>query len=470
MTTSITVTITDPAGADKAVYNALTSALGGGAPAGGTTPVNYFPADPTLAPAPSPEDSIITILAGVVTGRPYLIDSNKQIWTLSIVSGIGTAHIGNTLVGGGGSAGGINQLQVRQGQVWCIVAGGQQQYWNPAQGSLYNGVMPPAWTTPATGGTPGLPALPPLPTPWTNAGGVVVAPGSSGKIILCGMGLALPSLSAAIRTAGPGDTVKLLPGNYTDTPPAWTVPLLIDLGGATLDATGKTATLARGKALLCAAADSIIQNGTITGVAMDQTSGQLTSAIRPDSGCGYLTIRNMVMRGNQCAVGEGGTGNIVIALDTCDISNNGLKANTGSLTHDLYVGTDCRRLTLTNVIANGANEAHAIKYRGPELIVNGGTFASAPGKPFDIPNGSTVPFKITGATIIKNATDADHGILAYGEEGPTNGLAGGLINGGAILANCPNPTITTAGGTIVVTATLSGNKITATGGAVVIGI
>jgi hypothetical protein len=464
MTTSITVTITDPAGADKAVYNALTSALGGGAPAGGTTPVNYFPTDPTLAPAPSPEDSIITILNGVVMGRPYLVDSNKQIWTLSIVSGIGTAHIGNTLVGGGGSASGINQLQVRQGQVWCILSGGQQQYWNPAQGSLYNGAMPPAWTTPATGGTPGLPALPPLPTPAS------VAPGSSGKIILCGMGLALPSLSAAIPTAGPGDTVKLLPGNYTDTPPAWTVPLLIDLGGATFNATGKTATLARGKGLLVPSADSIIQNGTITGVAMDQTSGQLTCAIRPDAGCGYLTIKNVKATGNQCAVGEGGIGPCVIELDNCDISNNGLTANTGALTHDLYVGQDCVKLTLNNVTANGANEAHAIKYRGPRLIVQGGTFASAPGKPFDLPNGSTVPFAITGASIMKAAADADHGVLAYGEEGATNGLAGGTINGGSIAALCPNPTISGPGGTITVTgATLSGNKIAATGAIVVVG-
>ena len=137
----------------------------------------------------------------------------------------------------------------------------------------------------------------------------------------------------------------------------------------------------------------------------------------------------MTLTNNQCGVGHGGFP-IVIAVSDSDISGNGLKANTGSLTHNLYVGIECRRLTLTNVISNGTNEAHAIKYRGPELIVNGGTFASAPGKPFDIPNGATVPFKITGATIIKGADDPDHGVLAYGEEGTDNGLAGGTINGG----------------------------------------
>ena len=140
------------------------------------------------------------------------------------------------------------------------------------------------------------------------------------------------------------------------------------------------------------------------------------------------------------------------------------------MTHDLYVGIECRRLTLVDVIANGANEAHAIKYRGPELIVNGGTFASAPGKPFDLPNGSGVPFRITGATIIKRANDADHGILACGEEGTENGLAGGTINGGSIQANCDNPFILSPGGTITLKGVaLSGNKITATGGVVVAG-
>ena len=203
---------------------------------------------------------------------------------------------------------------------------------------------------------------------------------------------------------------------------------------------------------------------------MDQGQGQLTSAIRPDAGCGYLTINKMTMHENQCAVGHGGFP-IVIALTDCDISRNGLKANTGALTHNLYVGNECRRLTLTNVIANGTNEAHSIKYRGPELIVDGGTFASAPGKPFDIPNGATVPFRITGATIIKGASDPDHGILACGEESTDNGLAGGTINGGRIEANCASPAIIGPGGTITLKGVaLSGNKIGASGGVVLAGV
>jgi hypothetical protein len=457
-----TLTLTYPLTADDL---ALLAALGVGGPGAGpgTGPggvVNYFPSDPGTAPFPSPENSqmLVEIAADGTTtigGAPYLKDLNGAEHQLQIVNGA-VQYVLNSVVGGVASGYTPGQLLVRQGTVYMqLNPGGIWQL------NGYNATLPPAWTTAPGGGSTGLPPLPALPTPSA------VAPGSSGNIINCGSGQALATLSAAIPTAVAGDTIQLAAGTYTDTPPSWSVPLLIDLGGATFNADGQTATLAHGKGLLVPAADSIIQNGTVTGVAMDQGSGQLTSAVRPEVGCGYLTLKNLQLHGNQCGVGEGGTG-CVMELDGCDISNNGLTVNSGSLTHNLYV--QCRRLTLVNVVSNGAVEAHAIKYRGPEMIVTGGTFGSSPGKPFDLPNGSTVPFQITNASIVKAATAADHGVLAYGEEGATNGLAGGFITGGTITAACPNPTITTAGGTIAVTATITGGPITATGGGTVSGI
>jgi hypothetical protein len=442
------------------------AATGGAAPAGRSTPSagDYFPADPGVAKFPSPEDSQILVFNGKIGGRPYLKDQAGAIHQIKMGSGGIPQYFKNehefTVYPGEAVA----QCLVRQGEVYMQIASGIWKHVD-ANGSMYNRSLPPAGTA-ASGGstTPNLPALAPLPKP------AAIAPGSSGKVIPAGPSRAFKTLSAAIPTALAGDKIQLDPGTYTDAPPAWAVPLLIDLGGATLNAAGVTGSLARGKALLCPTADSIIQNGTIVNVAMDQTDGQLTSAIRPDAGCGYLTIQKMTLTNNQCGVGHGGFP-IVIAVSDSDISGNGLKANTGALTHNLYVGNECRRLTLTNVIANGTNEAHSIKYRGPELIVNGGTFASAPGKPFDIPNGATVPFRITGATIIKGANDPDHGILAYGEEGAENGLAGGTINGGSIQANCENPAIIGPGGTITLKGVaLRGNKIVGTGGVVLVGV
>jgi Bacterial regulatory helix-turn-helix protein, lysR family len=428
-----------------------------------TPPEEYFPADPGIAKFPSPENSQILVFNGKISGRPYLKDQAGAIHQIKKdAAGIPQYFKNDQLVPVfPGEA--VGQCLVRQGEVYMQIASGIWKHVEP-NGTMYNKALPPAWTTSSGGSTtPNLPPLAPLPKPSA------VAPGSSGRVIPVGPSRALKTLSAAIPTAAAGDKIQLDPGTYTDTPAAWSVPLLIDLGGATFNAAGKTATLASGKALLCPRADSIIQNGTITNVAMDQPRGELTSAIRPDAGCGYLTINRMTLANNQCGVGHGGFP-IVIAISDTNISGNGLKANSGSLTHNLYVGIECRRLTLTNVISNGTNEAHAVKYRGPELIVNGGTFASAPGKPFDIPNGTTVPFKITEATIIKGANDPDHGVLAYGEEGTDNGLAGGTISGGSIRANCDNPMILGPGGTITLNGVaLSGNKITASGGVVLVG-
>ncbi len=464
-----TITFTYPFSPDDiALLNKLlgTSAAAGkpAAAAAATQPAaEYFPADPALAKFPSPEDSQILVFNGGIKGRPYLKDQAGAIHQIKAGAGGAPEYSKNGQVFAVYPGEAVAQCLLRQGEVYMQISSGIWKHVEP-NGSMYNRSLPPAWTTPGGGGATGLPPLAPLPTPSA------IAPGSSGRVIPVGPSRAHKTLTTAIPTAAAGDKIQLDPGVYTDTPPAWSVPLLIDLGGATMNAAGKTESLARGKALLCPMADSIIENGTITNVAMDQGQGQLTSAIRPDAGCGYLTINKVTMHENQCAVGHGGFP-IVIAVSSSDISHNGLKANSGSLTHNLYVGNDCRRLTLTNVIANGANEGHAIKYRGPELIVNGGTFASAPGKPFDIPNGSTVPFKITGATIMKGASDPDHGILACGEESTDNGLAGGTINGGAIEANCDNPLILSPGGTITVHGVkLSGNKITATGGVVVAGV
>lgn len=463
-----TLTFTYPFSPDDvALLNKLLGNAGAAGPAAPPKPAaiteEYFPPNPGIAKFPSPEDSQILVFNGEIVGRPYLKDQAGAIHQIrkgpnGVPQYLKGSHVFEVYPGEA-----VAQCLVRQGEVYMQIANGIWKHVEP-NGSIYNKSLPPAWNSAGGAGNARAPALPPFPKPSP------IAPGSSGKVIVAGPSRALKTLSDAIPTAGAGDTIRLDPGTYTDTPPSWRVSLLIDLGGATFDATGKTAGLALGKGLLVPAADSIVQNGTIVNVAMDQPDGQLTSAIRPEAGCGYLTIRNMKLTNCQCGIGHGGFPTVIEVVDS-DISRNGLKANRGALTHNLYVGHECRRLTLTNVIANGTNEAHSIKFRGPELIVNGGTFASAPGKPFDLPNGAGVPFRISGATIVKGPGDPDHGILACGEEGADHGEAGGTISGGSIQAMCDNPFILCTGGTITVSGvSLSGNKITAQGGAVVAGI
>jgi hypothetical protein len=467
---------TDDLAADaEQLYTMLGAMLGyedggGDGGNGGDGNTDYFPADPALAPFPSPEDSLQQILDGVVAGRPYLKDINARTHTLRISEAGASEYFINGLSQMDGWENHADspptQLLVRQGGVYIFLASGATQI--QTGNGYYNTAPPPAWTddggdTGGGGGGGGLPPLPGFPVPSPTP------PGSSGRIITAGSGQAIATLSDAIRAAQPGDTIQMVPGTYTDAPPAILVPVLLDLGGATLDMTGNLASLAYGKGCIVPCADLIIQNGTIVGTAMEQNEGELTCAIRPNDGCGYVTIRNMRLFDNQCGIGHGGHPCVIDVADS-DISDNGLANNQGASTHNLYVGDACRRLTLTNVTSVGCKDAHAIKYRGPELIVNGGTFAASNGSCFDIPNGSTVPFSINNAVMNKGTGDVDHHVMGYGEEYQNMGLAGGTINGGSIAALCNSPFITGAGGTITaIGVALSGNKIMPDGPVVLVG-
>ena len=461
---------------DKALAAFLGDAITGGVPTVPPAVVNHFPLLTSGAPdlanatAPSPENSSILLFGGKVTGEPYLVDSNESVWTMTInAAGLGVAYVNATAVGGGGAAQGVDQILVRQGMVYCILVGGQVQLWNPAQGSLYNASLPPAWTS---AGTPTAAPLPPLPTlPRTPA----IMGGTSGKTINCGFGQALATITAGILAAAPGDKVQVAQGTYNEALPQLYQPIMLDLGGATLSGAGLTAKLAGGGLGLIVpnAPGCIVQNGTITGVGMDQTSGQMTAAVRPNSGCSYLTTNNLICAGNQNGFASGGFPMIWIDNGST-LHNNGLGDAAGS-THNAYFSSaPGAQTTLNNTTSIidptasgplGVLQGHAIKSRQEHgIIINGGTFAAPQATIIDIPDGSTTPVTITGATLIKTATDGNHGILGYGMESQTNGLAGVVINQGAVNASCAAPQWQGGGGTLTLAGVaLTGNSITAAG-------
>jgi hypothetical protein len=415
----------------------------GGTGTGGTTP------PPTTTPT-TVIGSSQTLINGVITGAP-LQDTLGRIWTLTagpppdvLMNGVGnwtSTNLTNPPT---------ELLLGSDGKVYMQPADGPWKLRDP-NGTWYNGSPPTAPTAP-----PPLPALPPR---------QAIAPGTSGKVITCGPGQAIATLADAIATAALGDTINVMPGigTLTDIPDPHAIggSVLIDLGGNTWDGTGEDPSLPFSGAGLFVAqdgADVVMQNGTITNVGMSRTGGDNTSAIRVETA--WFTGKNLVIHDNQNSVGTGDA-NAVIELIDCNIFHNGLLVNTGALTHNIYV--NARRLTLTNTNSTNSVEGYAVKSRGPEFIVNGGTFSSSPNaKPFDLPNGTTVPFTITGATILKGANDGDHGIMSYGEEGASNGTAGGTISGGSIAALCQSPIITAPnGGVITINAdvVLTGNQI-----------
>jgi hypothetical protein len=466
--------------ADGVLVGALHALMNGGTVAGGGTGTgaNPFPllanGTPDLANAtiPSPEGSTIENVGGKADGPAYLIDSKRTIWTLRTdvapAFALGTAFAGNTQVGGGGSASGINEVTIAQGAAYVVVGSGQQQYYDPGRGSLYPATIPPLWTTPGggTGGIPGLPALVPLPAL------PAIMPGSSGKTIQAGVGQTLLTLTAALATAVDGDTIKMAPGTYTEALDKIRVSIELDITGAIWDATSiPYASLAGGgMGLFVPTKPFKLLNGEIFGVGMKETGASNCCAVRHDAGANYVWVQGTNIHDNQSGIGGAGVGRTKVFATGVTLTNNGLG---DGFTHNVYTGNDVD-LELDNVISTKPNGGHAIKHRGPVFVWTGGAGDAVQATIIDRSDGSTTIDKITNVAFTKPASVANdggnHGVIGYGMESQTNGMAGVSINGGSVAALCDNPLWQGTGGTIALAGvTLSGNPIVAAGGVVVTG-
>jgi hypothetical protein len=222
--------------------------------------------------------------------------------------------------------------------------------------------------------------------------------------------------------------------------------------------------------MMVPAADSIIEGFEITGVGLQSTSADLTSAIRPNVGCGYLTLVNVNLNGNQCGLGQGGF-QCYMVVENSLIENNGWPATSpnAGYSHNIYVGSGS--LVLTNTQSINPMGGHAVKSRCAILTANGCSFSAANATCVEMSDGTTTVFSIDDCTFTKAATDANDGILGYCVESSTNGAAGGVINGGSVNLACQSPAILTEGGTIMLAnVARSGNALTAQGSGTVIGL
>jgi hypothetical protein len=467
---TITLTATGPLGADDAplLLAAYNQALGIVTPSTSTptsAAVNFFPSDPGLAPFPSPENSEQLVLNGAISGEPYLKDTLGRVHTLYMQSGVAAYEVNGTVLNlSGSSSSPPSELIVRQGTVYMILSGSGIVQSLAANGSVYSATLPPAWAAGTTSAAI-LPALVPPPTPSA------IAPGSSGRIVNCGLAHpTLPTITAGINACLAGDTLQVDPGTYKETLPAWSVPLHLIGTGVTIDGTGLDATLAEGKGMMVPTADSIIEGFEIIGVGLQSAGADLTSAIRPDVGCGYLTLVSVNLNGNQCGLGQGGF-QCVMVIENSMIESNGWPASSpnAGFSHNVYVGSGS--LTVTNTQSINPMGGHAIKSRCASFSATGCSFSAANATCVDLPDGTTTVFSISNTTFTKAATDANQGILGYCEESSTNGAAGGVITGGSMNLACPSPSILTEGGTIMLSnVAMSGNPLTAQGTGTVIGL
>lgn len=456
---------------DKALARFLIGDAPVGAGNGGTIPpADSFPADPALAPFPSPENSQIVVFNGAISGRPYLKDQAGSIHTIRMVAGAPTYFKGGTAqaVWPGET---VQQCLVRQGEVYMQIGGGIWKHVD-ANGAMYNRALPSAWVTTGggTGGGGGI-NLPPVTGDPPHA---AVAPGSSGRTVTVGPGKMFATAADGIRALQPGDTLVIDAGTYREALPTINVPAHIIATGAVFDFTGiPSSTLAQQKGGFVPAADCIIEGVEVIGAGMDLTSHDSTAAIRPTDGCGWLETRNCHLHGNQNGVAGGGFPFVWIDRGSL-LEVNGLSESVDPSggAHNAYVSSGCVRAELYGTRSINPVFGHAIKSRAPAFKWIGGEGNATDETILDLPDGTTSAFVIQDAVLTKPATAGNHGLIGYGMESQTNGMAGGSIKGGALNALCVTPSIQTTGGTIAVDASvaLTGNLISAEGGGTVTGL
>lgn len=432
-----------------------------------------FPADPYKAPFPSPPGSQIP-------GAPYLRDHLGTLFTMDTHNPphyyprTGPGSQGNAFAGyyvyiNGGLANPDNgapdndpwhtvyTTQLIVDGKGVVFAKAPLGMWFAYDGTKFVAAGVPNITAPAAT------KMPPDP-PRAS-----VAPGSSGKVIRVGPSQPVRTIAAGLAAAGPGDTLQLDPVTFSE---GFVVKLPIHFKGTPASA-GSTGTVISGAGLAGSAypmqgrggvvptTDCIFSDISFRDWGLLSKRSDLTSAIRP-AGQQWLTCERCRFTGNQCAIGTdgGGTANIVVTLNECIAENNGLG---DGYSHNYYFGNGTVRVLSTNSSSTAPRGGHAFKSRAWGLTISGGTFDASDATPIDIPDGTAVPFSISGATIDKSAGDANHGVLGYAAESTNNGTAGGAVSS-TIHALCPGPfVLVNAGSVSFAGSSFTGNKVTAQG-------
>lgn len=488
---------------DLAQAARIVAALGGDAPVtgngqGATPAKNYFPADPALAPFPSPEGSMISL----INGKIYLYDSSTDTTVqrddafLRDVDGkIVTFQQPITL---------INNLYTA-GQVPVVFENGQQpiKWFAGDQVAISNGV---AWVhnsnkwfyiqAPTSGSGGNLLSLVYSPekgkqyVPTAQASGtggtmptapaaVSPAPGTSGKTLSVPAQFA--TLTDALAAAANGDTIHVDPSVTLKESVAINkaVKIVSDgktanpgtagaiwSGGAKIDVTGVV--LAQGKGALVPLTDCVFEGLEIMGAGLDQAVGQGTAGIR-NGAAGNFVVRDCFIHDNQDGMFSGGYAATWL-VENCLLKDNGIG---DGQTHNVYWGQEVVNATFNNTTsiqnpvsasplrASGSmNGGHSFKSRAAVTNISGCYGYAADATVVDLPDGSAQVCNIKSMSFVKKAGDANHGVLGYGSEGKVHGTAGAIVSACSFDLLCDAPFVQSGGGVVMFdgTNTFTGNK------------
>lgn len=428
----------------------------------GSTPaaaVNYFPADATQAPFPSPENSSIIRLGDKIGGAAYLRDQIGAIHQLVPVDAK-TANAGYLVNGVAPNNGNIGpfyvQLLLRSGDVYAQISTGQWAKFEPSAGGL-RAATPPDIVTAASAAAAAAPfALPVLPNRYSPA------PGTSGRVLAVCATCTYTTVTAAITAAADGDTVDIT-GSYREGIPAIEKSLLLrSTTKAKLDFTG-VQLAGGGLGGIVPRRDIIVDGLELTGAGMAETSAGGTGCIRTGAAV-YVTVRNSYIHDCQDGI-SGGFASVFDVSDTV-LDHNGLG---DGYTHNTYFFDGVLQVTLTRVTSTNARAGHEIKSRAFVTTIKDSKFVGAAAgannddaSVLDFPNGGLVT--ITNSTVTKQAGAMNHLLIGYALENSNNKLAPFTMTGGALIGLCDSPLVAGRGGsTMTFSGVANDNKVKVSG-------
>lgn len=433
----------------------------------------------------SPENSVISIVKGKPTvpshaanydpkalGNPtltdidgvrftFVVDHNGKVVMLPPPSGTKYGYETGFAFSANGMppAHGAYQMIIRQGKLyymgmWVGRKGHAPGWYEYGAGGFQK--LPPALDQEPRG----KPSAGPMPAGPQKAS---VAPGSSGRVILCGPSQGghggATTLRAAIARARPGDTIKLDPGATFRESVAIPIPLAIDGGGRIDDPGLKTARFSGGAIIdgtgiadprgyahelggLVPLTDCVIRGCEVRNFGLREKSPAGTGGIRAGAS-GHITVDHCYVHDCQMGLFSGGFVVDWLIRDTllldCGLGSAAVTRG-GGVTHNMYLGgaVRVRVENVTSICPAGNTKStlsatgymgggHALKVRAAETIVVGGYFESPDASPIDIPDGSAEACFVYGTTIQKNQGDVNSNVFSYGEESQKQGTAGAIV-------------------------------------------
>ena len=244
----------------------------------------------------------------------------------------------------------------------------------------------------------------------------VPAPPAPGKVWRVGAGLALSRIADAIRQAGDGDTIAILPGIYAgDVAVIHQRRLsLVGLGSDPRDRPVLSAAgmHAEGKAIW------VVRNGDIRVAGLHFEGARVAdrngAGIRFEKG--HLQLTQCRFTDNQNGVLTGDDIDSSLVIEGCDFGE--APVNPGSLPHLLYVG----RIGLVSVQRSrfrAGREGHLIKSRARQTSLIGNLLDDGPtgesSYEIDLPEGGNA--LVEDNTVVQSAFTQNPVMLAYGAEG-----------------------------------------------------